>query len=240
MSEAAKSIHPPSAAFAAAAHVDAESYAKRYAASVQDPEAFWGEEGLRLDWIKPYTRVKNTSFEMGNVSIKWFEDGHLNVSANCIDRHMLTRADQTAIIWEPDDPKTPAKHITYRELLEKTCRLANVLKAHGVTKGDRVVLYMPMIPEAAYAMLACTRIGAIHSIVFGGFSPDALANRVNDSDAKVVITADWAPRAGKKTGLKDNTDKALLHCSDDVKVLVVKRTGDQTSWVQGRDFDLTA
>ena len=240
MSEAAKSIHPPSAAFAAAAHVDAESYAKRYAASVQDPEAFWGEEGLRLDWIKPYTRVKNTSFEMGNVSIKWFEDGHLNVSANCIDRHMLTRADQTAIIWEPDDPKTPAKHITYRELLEQTCRLANVLKAHGVTKGDRVVLYMPMIPEAAYAMLACTRIGAIHSIVFGGFSPDALANRVNDSDAKVVITADWAPRAGKKTGLKDNTDKALLHCSDDVKVLVVKRTGDQTSWVQGRDFDLTA
>ena len=240
MSEAAKSIHPPSAAFAAAAHVDAESYAKRYAASVQDPEAFWGEEGLRLDWIKPYTRVKNTSFEMGNVSIKWFEDGHLNVSANCIDRHMLTRADQTAIIWEPDDPKTPAKHITYRELLEQTCRLANVLKAHGVTKGDRVVLYMPMIPEAAYAMLACTRIGAIHSIVFGGFSPDALANRVNDSDAKVVITADWAPRAGKKTGLKDNTDKALLHCSDDVKVLVVKRTGDQTSWVDGRDFDLTA
>ncbi|WP_374398075.1 acetate--CoA ligase [Tabrizicola sp.] len=240
MSEAAKSIHPPSAAFAAAAHVDAESYAKRYAASVADPEAFWGEEGLRLDWIKPYTRVKNTSFQMGNVSIKWFEDGHLNVSANCIDRHMLTRADQTAIIWEPDDPKTPAKHITYRELLEQTCRLANVLKAHGVQKGDRVVLYMPMIPEAAYAMLACTRIGAIHSIVFGGFSPDALANRVNDSDAKIVITADWAPRAGKKTGLKDNTDKALLHCSDDVKVLVVKRTGDQTSWVQGRDFDLTA
>ena len=240
MSEAAKSIHPPSAAFAAAAHVDAEAYAKRYAASIQDPEAFWGAEGLRLDWIKPYTRVKNTSFQMGNVSIKWFEDGHLNVSANCIDRHMLTRADQTAIIWEPDDPKTPAKHITYRELLEQTCRLANVLKAHGVRKGDRVVLYMPMIPEAAYAMLACTRIGAIHSIVFGGFSPDALANRINDSDAKIVVTADWAPRAGKKTGLKDNTDKALLHCSDKVKVLVVKRTGDQTSWVDGRDFDLTA
>ena len=240
MSEAAKSIHPPSAAFAAAAHVDAEAYAKRYAASVADPEAFWGEEGLRLDWIKPYTRVKNTSFEPGKVSINWYEDGHLNVSANCIDRHMLTRADQTAIIWEPDDPKTPSKHITYRDLLEQTCRLANVLKAHGVTKGDRVVLYMPMIPEAAYAMLACTRIGAIHSIVFGGFSPDALANRINDSDARVVITADWAPRAGKKTGLKDNTDKALLHCNDKVKVLVVKRTGDQTSWVEGRDFDLTA
>ncbi len=240
MSDAAKSVYPPSAAFAAKAHVDAAGYAARYAASVKDPDAFWGAEGLRLDWIKPYMKVKNTSFQPGEVSIKWFEDGHLNVSANCIDRHMLTRADQTAIIWEADDPKTPSKHITYRELLEQTCRLANVLKAHGVTKGDRVVLYMPMIPEAAYAMLACTRIGAIHSIVFGGFSPDALANRINDCDAKLVITADWAPRAGKKTGLKDNTDKALLHCSDKVKALVVKRTGGQTSWTEGRDFDLNA
>ena len=240
MTDAAKSVYPPSADFVAKAHVDAAGYAARYAASVKDPEGFWGAEGLRLDWIKPYTRVKNTSFEPGKVSIKWFEDGHLNVSANCIDRHMLTRADQTAIIWEADDPKTPSKHITYRELLEQTCRLANVLKAHGVTKGDRVVLYMPMIPEAAYAMLACTRIGAVHSIVFGGFSPDALANRINDCDAKLVVTADWAPRAGKKTGLKDNTDKALLHCSDKVKVLVAKRTGDQTSWTQGRDFDLNA
>jgi acetyl-CoA synthetase len=240
MSEAAKSTYQPSAAFVASAHVDAAGYAARYAASVKDPDAFWGAEGLRLDWIKPYTRVKNTSFAPGNISIKWFEDGALNVSANCIDRHMLGRAAQTAIIWEPDDPKTPAKHITYAELLEQTCRLANVLKAHGVTKGDRVVLYMPMIPEAAYAMLACTRIGAVHSVVFGGFSPDALANRINDCAAKLVITADWAPRAGKKTGLKDNTDKALLHCSDRVKVLVAKRTGEQTSWVEGRDFDLTA
>ena len=240
MSDAAKSVYPPSAEFVAKAHVDAAGYAARYAASVKDPEGFWGAEGLRLDWIKPYTRVKNTSFQPGQVSIKWFEDGHLNVSANCIDRHMLTRADQTAIIWEADDPKTPSKNITYRELLEQTCRLANVLKAHGVGKGDRVVLYMPMIPEAAYAMLACTRIGAVHSIVFGGFSPDALANRINDCDAKLVVTADWAPRAGKKTGLKDNTDKALLHCSDKVKVLVAKRTGDQTSWTEGRDFDLNA
>jgi acetyl-CoA synthetase len=235
-----KSIYPASDAFVASAHVNAAQYDAMYAASVTDPEAFWGVEGLRVDWIRPYTKVKNTSFAPGNISIKWFEDGHLNVSANCIDRHMLTRADQTAIIWEPDDPKTPAKHITYRELLEQTCRLANVLKAHGVTKGDRVVLYMPMILEAAYAMLACTRIGAIHSIVFGGFSPDALANRINDCDAKLVVTADWAPRAGKKTGLKDNTDKALLHCSDKVRVLVAKRTGDQTSWVEGRDFDLNA
>ena len=237
---ALKSVYPASADFVAKAHVDAAGYEARYAASVADPEAFWGQEGLRLDWIKPYTRVKNTSFAPGNISIKWFEDGHLNVSANCIDRHMLTRANQTAIIWEPDDPKEPAQHITYAQLLEQTCRLANVLKAHGVTKGDRVVLYMPMIPEAAYAMLACTRIGAIHSIVFGGFSPDALANRINDSEAKIVITADWAPRGGKKTGLKDNTDKAMLHVSDRVKVLVAKRTGDQTSWVEGRDFDLTA
>jgi acetyl-CoA synthetase len=235
-----KAVYAASEDFVAKAHVNAATYEARYAASIADPEGFWGQEGLRIDWIKPYTRVKNTSFAPGNISIKWFEDGHLNVSANCIDRHMLTRASQTAIIWEPDDPKEPAQHITYAQLLEQTCRLANVLKAHGVTKGDRVVLYMPMIPEAAYAMLACTRIGAIHSIVFGGFSPDALANRINDCEAKLVITADWAPRGGKKTGLKDNTDKALLHCSDRVKVLVVKRTGDQTSWVEGRDFDLTA
>jgi acetyl-CoA synthetase len=235
-----KAVYQASEDFVATAHVDAAAYEARYAASITDPDGFWGQEGLRIDWIKPYTRVKNTSFAPGNISIKWFEDGQLNVSANCIDRHMLTRASQTAIIWEPDDPKEPAQHITYAQLLEQTCRLANVLKAHGVTKGDRVVLYMPMIPEAAYAMLACTRIGAIHSIVFGGFSPDALANRINDCDARVVITADWAPRGGKKTGLKDNTDKALLHCSDKVKVLVVKRTGDQTSWVEGRDFDLTA
>ncbi len=226
--------------FVERAHVDAATYETLYAASMSDPEAFWGEQGKRIDWIGDYTKVKNTSFAKGAVSIKWFEDGTLNVSANCIDRHMGARANQTAIIWEPDDPKTPARHITYAELLEQTSRLANVLKAHGVKKGDRVVLYMPMIPEAAYAMLACTRIGAIHSVVFGGFSPDALANRINDCDARLVITADWAPRGGKKTGLKDNTDKALLHCSDKVKCLVVKHTGDETSWVDGRDFDLKA
>ncbi len=235
-----KSMYPASDAFVAAAHVNAADYEAMYAASIADPEAFWGAEGLRVDWIRPYKTVKNTSFAPGNISIKWFEDGALNVSANCIDRHMLTRANQTAIIWEPDDPKVPARHISYGELLEQTCRMANVLKAHGVVKGDRVVLYMPMIPEAAYAMLACTRIGAIHSVVFGGFSPDALANRVNDCDANVVITADWGPRGGKKVGLKDNADKALLHCSDRVKCLVVKHTGDQTSWVDGRDVDVKA
>ena len=235
-----KAIYPASADFVAKAHVNDVQYETMYAASVADPEAFWGAEGQRVDWIRPFTRVKNTSFEPGNISIKWYEDGVLNVSANCIDRHMLTRATQTAIIWEPDDPKTPALHISYAQLLENTCRMANVLKAQGVTKGDRVILYMPMIPEAAYAMLACTRIGAIHSVVFGGFSADALANRINDCDAKVVITADYGPRAGKKSALKSNADKALFDCSDKVKCLVVKHTGDQITWVEGRDVDVKA
>ncbi|MGB3280755.1 MAG: acetate--CoA ligase [Pseudorhodobacter sp.] len=236
----AGSVYPASDAFIANAHVDAAAYEAMYAASVADPKAFWAEQGKRIDWIKPYTKVKDTSFALGNVSIKWFEDGQLNVSANCVDRHMTTRASQTAIIWEPDHPDTPAQHITYAQLLENTCRMANVLKAQGVTKGDRVVIYLPMIPEAAYAMLACARIGAIHSIVFAGFSPDALANRINDSEAKCVITADFAPRGGRKTALKANTDAALLHCDDRVKCLVVKHTGDQTTWVDGRDIDVKA
>ncbi len=241
MSEQAQSgVYSASADFIARAHIDAAGYEQLYAASIADPEGFWREHGRRIDWIKPYSRVKNTDFTYGNVSIKWFEDGALNVSANCIDRHVVTRGDQTAIIFEPDDPATPAQHITYKELLEQTSRMANVLKAHGIGKGDRVVLYMPMIPEAAYAMLACARIGAVHSVVFGGFSPDALANRINDSEAKAVITADTAPRGGRRTPLKSNTDKALLDCSDRVKCFVVKHTGDQTTWVQGRDIDLKA
>jgi acetyl-CoA synthetase len=226
--------------FIRTAHVGPASYASRYAASVSDPEGFWGREGRRIDWIRPYTRVKDTDFTLGRVSIRWFEDGTLNVSANCIDRHVARRGSQTAIIWEPDDPATPARHITYADLLEGTCRMANVLKDLGVVRGDRVVLYLPMIPEAAYAMLACARLGAIHSVVFAGFSPDALSNRINDCDAKVVITADYAPRGGKKTPLKSNTDAALLHCNDHVKCLVVKHTGDQTTWVEGRDIDLLA
>ena len=236
----AAGFYPASSDFVAKAHIDAAGYDAKYAASIADPDAFWAVEGLRIDWIKPYTRVKNTDFTFGEVSINWFEDGVLNVSANCIDRHMITRANQTAIIWEPDDPRVPSVHITYAQLLEQTCRMANVLKAQGVKKGDRVVIYLPMIPEAAYAMLACARIGAIHSIVFAGFSPDALANRINDSDARVVITADFAPRGGKKTPLKANADAALLHCDDRVKCLVVKHTGDQTSWVEGRDIDVKA
>lgn len=233
-------IYPPSAEVVARAHADKEKYDAMYAASVADPEAFWGEEGKRLDWITPYTKVKNTSFAFGDVSIKWFEDGELNVAANCIDRHLETRGDQTAIIWEPDNPEDEALHITYAELSDKVNRMANVLRAQGVGKGDRVVIYLPMIPEAAYAMLASARIGAIHSIVFAGFSPDALANRINDSEAKVVITADTAPRGGRRTALKSNADAALLHCSDEVKCLVVKHTGDQTTWVDGRDVDVKA
>jgi acetyl-CoA synthetase len=237
---ASQTVFTASPEFIAKAHVDAAGYARMYAASVADPEAFWGAEGRRIDWIRPYTKVKNTSFAPGNIDIRWFEDGTLNVCANCIDRHLPARANQTAILWEPDDPATPARHITYAQLHENVCRMANVLKAQGVKKGDRVVLYMPMIPEAAYAMLASARIGAVHSVVFGGFSPDALANRINDSDARVVITADYGPRGGKKTPLKANTDAALLHCDDRVKCLVVKHTGDQTTWVEGRDIDVKA
>jgi acetyl-CoA synthetase len=233
----ASEAKPIPADFVARAHVDAEAYARMYAASVADPEAFWGEQGKRIDWIKPYTKVKNTSFQPGNIDIRWFEDGTLNVCANCVDRHLATRAEQTAIIWEPDDPSEPAKHITYRELHREVCKMANILEDLGVGRGDRVVLYLPMIPEAAYAMLACARIGAIHSIVFAGFSSDALAARINGCDAKLVITADHAPRGGRQTPLKSNCDAALLHVVHACKLLVVRRTGGQTTWVEGRDFD---
>ncbi|MBI6629027.1 acetate--CoA ligase [Pontibaca salina] len=222
------------------AHATPHSYAAMYAESISDPEGFWGREGKRLDWIKPYSKVKNTNFEFGEVSIKWFEDGVLNACVNCVDRHLPTRGSQTAIIFEPDNPDSPARHITYAELSEKVNRMANVLLSQGVVEGDRVVLYLPMIPEAAYAMLACARIGAIHSIVFAGFSSDALANRINDSEAKVLITADTAPRGGRVTALKSNADAALLNCSEKTRCLVVKHTGDQTTWVQGRDVDLLA
>ncbi|MFU8863203.1 MAG: acetate--CoA ligase [Rhodobacterales bacterium] len=233
----ADTVYSPAKEFVEKAHVTADQYKAMYEASIADPEAFWAEHGKRIDWIKPFTRVKNTDFTLGKVDIKWFEDGTLNVSANCIDRHLETRGDQTAIIWEPDDPKDAAQHITYKELHRRTCRMANILETMGVRKGDRVVIYLPMIPEAAYAMLACARIGAVHSIVFAGFSPDALGARINGCEAKVVITADHAPRGGRATPLKSNTDAALLHCKDSVKCLVVRRTGGQTTWVSGRDYD---
>jgi acetyl-CoA synthetase len=230
-------LYPPSAEFAANAHVDKAGYDKMYAASMADPEAFWGEQGKRLDWMTPYTKVKNVTFAHPDVSIKWYEDGELNVCANCVDRHLETRADQVAIIWESDDP-TVDKSITYRELHEKVSKLANVMKAQGVGKGDRVVLYIPMIPEAAYAMLACARIGAIHSIVFAGFSPEALAARVDGCKAKLVVTSDEAPRGGRNTPLKTNVDKALAICGD-VPTLVVERTGGDVEMVEGRDLSYT-
>jgi len=226
-------MHQPPSDVVARALVNADQYAEMYAASVADPAAFWGEHGRRLDWIKPYTKVKNTSFDYHDVSIKWFEDGKLNVSANCIDRHLATRGDQTAIIWESDDPGI-AEHISYRQLHAEVSRFANVLLTLGVKKGDRVVLYLPMIPQAAYAMLACTRIGAIHSIVFAGFSPDALRSRIEDSGAKLLVTADEAPRGGRRTPLKTNADKALAGLSG-VRQLVVRRTGGAIPWDADRD-----
>jgi acetyl-CoA synthetase len=213
--------------------IDEGEYLRRYEESLADPGRFWGEAGKRVDWIKPYSKVVNASFA-GNVSIKWFEDGVLNASANCIDRHLATRGDQTAILWEGDDPGEDRK-VTYRELHESTCRLANALKARGVKKGDRVTIYMPMIPEAAVAMLACARIGAIHSVVFGGFSPDSLAGRIEDCRSTVLITADEGLRGGRRVPLKRNADTALRQCPEVGTVIVVRRTGGEIDWVPGRD-----
>ncbi|MEP3437723.1 MAG: acetate--CoA ligase [Hoeflea sp.] len=218
--------------------IDDETYQKWYKQSIKDPDKFWDKHGKRIDWFKPYTKVKNTSFN-GKVAIKWFEDGLTNVSYNCIDRHLEKRGDQVAIIWEGDNPYDDKK-ITYRELYDQVCRLANVMKSSGVKKGDRVTIYMPMIPEAAYAMLACTRIGAIHSIVFGGFSPDALAGRISDCESTFVITADEGLRGGKKVPLKHNADLAIKIAERDgviVKnVLVVQRTAGKIEWFDARDI----
>jgi acetyl-CoA synthetase len=214
--------------------VNAEHYGKMYAASLKDPNAFWAEHGKRIDWTKPFAKVKNTSFGPGPVSIKWFEDGVTNVAHNCIDRHLAKRGDQTAIIFEGDDPKDDAK-ITYRELHEQVCRFANVLKRHGVKKGDRVTIYLPMIPEAAYAMLACARIGAIHSVVFGGFSPDSLASRITDAKSSVLITADEGLRGGRKVPLKANADEACAKAGGVKSVIVVRHTGAVVPMQKGRD-----
>ena len=216
------------------AFMTAAQYEAAYAESVRDPDGFWGQEARRLDWLKPFTKVKNVSWDPDNLSIQWFEDGALNVAANCIDRHLEKRGDQTAIIWEGDDPKD-SKHITYKELHAQVCKFANVLKNRGVNKGDRVTIYMPMIPEAAYAMLACTRIGAVHSVVFGGFSPDSLAGRIIDCDSKVVITADEGVRGGKPIPLKKNTDAAVTKAGIVNSVIVVKRTGGAVEMQGGRD-----
>jgi acetyl-CoA synthetase len=217
------------------AYVDHAKYLELYASSIADPESFWAGQASRIDWIKPFTRVKNTSFEPGSVSIKWYEDGTTNVAQNCIDRHLLRLKNHTAIIWEGDDPKD-SKHITYQELHGEVCRLANVLKTLGVKKGDTVTIYLPMIPEAAYAMLACARIGAIHSVVFGGFSPDSLAGRIEDCRSKVLITADGGRRGGRKTELKTHADEAATKTGGLVEtMLVVRHTGGAVAWVDGRD-----
>ncbi len=226
-------VYPVPDAVARRAHVDKAGYERMYKASIDDPEGFWREHGKRIDWIKPYTRIKDVDFR-NKVHVRWFHDGTLNVSANCIDRHLASRGDQTAIIWEGDDPKD-SKHITYRQLHEEVCRLANALKARGIKKGDRVTIYMPMIPEATYAMLACARIGAVHSVVFGGFSPDSLAGRIQDCDSNCVITADEGLRGGKKIPLKANTDAACAKCPTVETVFVVRRTGGKIDWKDGRD-----
>ncbi len=227
-------IHPVPADFAKNALIDKARYEEMYKASVEDNEAFWAEHGKRIDWIKPYTKVKDVNFNTPGVSIKWFYDGTLNASVNCLDRHLEKRGDQTAIIWEGDEP-TDDEHVTYRDLHERVCRLANAMKARGVKKGDRVTLYMPMVVEAAVAMLACTRIGAVHSIVFGGFSPDSLAARIQGCDSNCVITADEGIRGGRKIPLKANTDEALKECPSVETVFVVKRTGGNVDMKDGRD-----
>ena len=226
-------LYPVPGDWARTAHVDNEKYLAMYQRSVSDPEGFWAEHGERVDWIKPFSKVKNTSYDPHNVSIKWFEDGTLNVSANCVDRHLAERGDQVAIIWEGDDP-SEHKEITYKELSHHVNKMANVFHALGVRKGDRVTIYLPMIPEAAYAMLACARIGAVHSIVFGGFSPDSLAQRITGCESKVVITADEGLRGGRKVPLKANVDKAVETAPVD-HVVVVRRTGGDVTMKDGRD-----
>ena len=216
-------------------HINADQYEKMYQESINQPDHFWAENGKRIDWVKPYSKISNFSYDLNNLSIKWFEDGTLNASYNCIDRHVLKNGNKTAIIWEGDDPKEQ-KIISYNELLKEVSKFSNVLKELGVKKGDRITIYMPMIPEAAYAMLACTRVGAIHSVVFGGFSPEALAGRIQDCDSSLIITADEGIRGGKKIPLKNNTDEALLKTSCCKKCLVVQRTGGKINWNEERDF----
>ena len=235
MDDAAPKVFQPPADLAAASSRDAGSYAAERDRAARDPDGFFGEAARRLDWIKPFTRVSDVSFDAEDLHVRWFDDGVLNVSANCIDRHLQARGDQTAILWEGDDPKD-SRAVSYRELHAEVCRFANVLKAHGVGKGDRVTIYMPMIPQAAYAMLACARIGAVHSVVFGGFSPESIANRITDCGSTVVVTADEGVRGGKTFALKASVDKALEQAEGVGTVLVVRRTGKAVSMTEGRDF----
>jgi acetyl-CoA synthetase len=229
-------LYPVPQQWAEKALIAADRYAELYRESVEDPESFWRREAQRIDWIKPFTTVKETSFHEDDFSIRWFADGTLNLSANCLDRHLAERGDVTAIIWEPDNPAEQGRRISYRELHRMVCRFANALKGQGVRRGDRVTIYLPMVPEAAVALLACARIGAIHSVVFAGFSPEALAGRITDCDSTVVVTADEGLRGGKPIPLKANVDAALDHCTSVEKVIVLKRTGAAVAMREGRDL----
>lgn len=233
-----RDIYPVDPAIAAGAYMDRDAYEAARKAAREAPEAFWAEKARRLDWITPPTRIKDVSFDKADFHIRWFEDGVLNVSANCIDRHLPQRRNETAIVWEGDDP-ADSRRITYGELHAEVCRMANVMMAYGVKKGDRVTLYLPMIPEAAYAMLACARIGAVHSVVFGGFSPDSLCGRIEDCQSRLVITADEGLRGGKTIPLKANVDAALEKVSVET-VLVIRRTGADVPMIEGRDVDYAA
>jgi len=230
-------VHPVPEEWAKTALIDADAYREKYRRSIEDPDGFWREEAQRIDWIRPFTKVRNASFHKEDFGIRWFEDGTLNLAANCLDRHLTERGDTPAIIWEPDDPAAPGRTLTYRELHEQVCRFANALKAQGVEKGDRVTIYLPMIPEAAVAMLACARIGAIHSVVFAGFSPEALGGRIDDCASDIVITSDEGLRGGRRIPLKANVDEALQHHAKNVsRVIVVRHTGAEVPMAEGRDL----
>ncbi|MEC8288306.1 MAG: acetate--CoA ligase, partial [Pseudomonadota bacterium] len=227
-------IFPVPAGWAQRALVDDSEYKKMYQHSVENPDSFWGEHGKRIDWIKPYTQIKDVSYAPDDLHIRWYQDGTLNASVNCLDRHLDSRGDQVAIIWEGDEP-SDSKTLTYRELYEEVCRFANVLKNNGVKKGDRVTIYLPMVPEIAVAVLACARIGAIHSVIFGGFSPDSIAGRIHDSDSTLIVTADEGMRGGRPVPLKKNADEALKKCPTIEKCIVLRRTGSDVNWEDGRD-----
>ncbi len=230
-----KEIYPVPESFASAAHIDNQGYLEMYRRSIEDSESFWREQGQRICWVKPYTRISDVNWTIPNVATKWYEDGTLNASYNCIDRHLEAKGDKLALIWEPDDPDQSGLKITYKELHEHVCRLANALRNLGVNKGDVVTIYMPMVPESIYAMQACNRIGAVHSVVFGGFSPEALAVRINDCESKFLITSDAGRRGKKSIPLKPNADKAAESCDGLQNIIVIKTTGEPVDWVVGRD-----
>ena len=231
---AGNELFPVPESAARRAHVDAAGYEEMYRRSIEDPDGFWAEQAGRIHWMEPFTEVRDASFARGDVHVRWFADGVLNASANCLDRHLSARGDRTAIVWEGDDP-ADSRHVSYAELHREVCKFANALKAQGARKGDRVTIYLPMIPELAVAVLACARIGAIHSVIFGGFSPESIAGRIQDCDSSLAVTADEGVRGGRTIPLKANMDEALARCPSVGKCIVVRRTGGRVGWVEGRD-----